>query len=321
MSIPPTRSGTHVVDGLSVTRRTPDPHPGTTVVLVHGAMDRAASFGRVMRRLDDLDVVAYDRRGYAGSLVDASEPGSELSVDQPAPWTLEDHATDVLSVTRWATSTPDGRSTPVTRVVVIGHSLGGLITLLAAHTGLTSEGDSGAEDVSAAQGRHPDTAPARIGAVGAYEAPTPWLEAEYTTAGALALDVGNSEGPAAAAEFFFRSMVGERAWERLPEATRELRRCEGPALMADLTAARAGPRIEGPDAIPLPAAGTALAVARGENGPPHLRRAAERLAAEAEVDCEVLEGAGHGAHLSHPDLFAGWVRRVAVRDQGLQRNR
>jgi pimeloyl-ACP methyl ester carboxylesterase len=49
-------------------RRAPDAPAGPAVVLVHGAMDRAASFGRVMRRLGDLDVVAYDRRGYAGSL-------------------------------------------------------------------------------------------------------------------------------------------------------------------------------------------------------------------------------------------------------------
>ena len=36
-------------------------------MLVHGSLDRAESFRRVMRRLPELHIVAYDRRGYQGS--------------------------------------------------------------------------------------------------------------------------------------------------------------------------------------------------------------------------------------------------------------
>lgn len=56
--------------GLSVIRRDPDrpgPAVGPRIVMVHGSMDRASSFGRLMNRLGDRSIVAYDRRGYAGS--------------------------------------------------------------------------------------------------------------------------------------------------------------------------------------------------------------------------------------------------------------
>src|SRR5580704_7214547 len=38
-----------------------------TVILVHGSLDRATSFMRTARRLEDLAVVLYDRRGYSRS--------------------------------------------------------------------------------------------------------------------------------------------------------------------------------------------------------------------------------------------------------------
>src|SRR2546426_10980164 len=41
---------------------------GPTVVFVHGAPDRAASFKRVLALLGDLHVVTYDRRGYGRSV-------------------------------------------------------------------------------------------------------------------------------------------------------------------------------------------------------------------------------------------------------------
>ena len=77
------------------------------VVIVHGAMDRGASFGRVARQLADVNVIRYDRRGYGRSA--AMGPG-----------TLDDHVADLLGVI-------DGR--PVT---VFGHSLGAVIALVAA---------------------------------------------------------------------------------------------------------------------------------------------------------------------------------------------
>lgn len=104
------------VDGLAVTRRPAhSPQPGMpTVVLVHGAMDRAASFGRVMRRLAVLDVVAYDRRGYAGSLDAGVAAG------------IAEHAADLGRVLDWVDTD---------EVVVIGHSLGGTVAAALAAAG------------------------------------------------------------------------------------------------------------------------------------------------------------------------------------------
>ena len=50
--------------------------PGPLVVLVHGSMDRSASFIRTERHLDGRHVVRYDRRGYGRSV----ETGAVIAV-------------------------------------------------------------------------------------------------------------------------------------------------------------------------------------------------------------------------------------------------
>jgi pimeloyl-ACP methyl ester carboxylesterase len=99
-----------IPDGLHVV----DHHagPGTdaspTVVLVHGALDRGASFARVVRRLADLHVVTYDRRGYHRSRA------------MPVARSLEEHVADLVALVG------DGPA------VVVGHSYGGDVALGAA---------------------------------------------------------------------------------------------------------------------------------------------------------------------------------------------
>jgi pimeloyl-ACP methyl ester carboxylesterase len=106
-------------DGLFVIDRPPgsgylepeNPDPtGPTVVLVHGTLDRANSFRRSIRRLDDLRVVAYDRRGYQDSRGEGPPVG------------VQGHIEDLLGVLEEI----GGAS------VVVGHSLGGLVALGAA---------------------------------------------------------------------------------------------------------------------------------------------------------------------------------------------
>ena len=99
MSAPP---DLHVID-----KPPADGSEGPRVVIVHGAMDRSASFGRVGRHLRDLHLVRYDRRGYGES--------AALGTG-----TLDEHVEDLLGVL-------DGR--PAT---VFGHSIGGVIALVAA---------------------------------------------------------------------------------------------------------------------------------------------------------------------------------------------
>jgi len=224
-------------------------------VLVHGSLDRAASFARVARRLPELDVVAYDRRGYSRSR--ALEPRAE---------TLDDHVADLFSVL-------DGRE-----AVVVGHSLGGDVAMAAAAR-----------------------APAQIPAVGAWEPPLPWLEWWPRRARA-----GADEDPAAFAEAFFRRIVGHEAWDRLPERTRAARRAEGPALLAEILALRTGAPPFDLAAFPVP-----LVVGRGGASLDHHRRAADAIAALRPGTVVVeIEGAGHGAHRSHPAAFADFVRRA-----------
>ena len=84
------------------------PGAGRLVVLVHGSMDRASSFARLTKQLADFTVVAYDRRGYAGS----SGLGPATSFDEQVE--------DLVSVLAGAPA------------VAFGHSYGGDVVLAAA---------------------------------------------------------------------------------------------------------------------------------------------------------------------------------------------
>jgi pimeloyl-ACP methyl ester carboxylesterase len=243
------------VDGLAVYDR-PGPPGSARVVLVHGSMDRAASFLKVTRRLPELDVVRYDRRGYGRSL----GAGTASSIAE--------HVDDLLAVA-------GGR--PFT---VVGHSLGGVIGLAAAQ-------------------RRPDL----VCSVGAFESPMSWLPSwPSRSAGGRALQ---AEDPAESAERFMRGILGDGVWERLPERTRRARRAEGPALVAELASLRAeAPYEPGRLAVPVLAG-------YGTESKPYHQQASRQLAAEAPLaELMVIEGSGHGAHTSHPDDFAAFVRRA-----------
>ena len=76
-------SGLAVTEHVPEDRRRGDP----VVVLVHGSLDRSTSFTRVLRRLEDLHTIVYDRRGYHGS---------RQAV--PLATSLDDHVDDLLAV-------------------------------------------------------------------------------------------------------------------------------------------------------------------------------------------------------------------------------
>jgi len=84
---------------------------GPQVVLIHGAMDRAAGMLRIARRLKGHAIVRYDRRGYGRS---GSAPPMASFDDQ-----VEDLATVI-----------GGRAS-----IVFGHSYGGVIALALAQQG------------------------------------------------------------------------------------------------------------------------------------------------------------------------------------------
>ncbi len=228
---------------------------GPTVVLVHGSMDRAASFIKVQKRLRHRHVVRYDRRGYARS--SAAPIGG-----------LDAHVADLLAIVG---------STPA---VVVGHSYGGLVALAAAATG----------------------APA-IGALAVFEAPmawAPWWPRRR--------QVPTDADPAEVAAGFMRRVVGADVWEALPERTRAARCREGAALVAELGAVEQGRAPFDAGAIGVP-----VVVGYGSSTSEHLRRASIELAGLlADSRTMVIGGAGHGAHVSHPDEFTALVETAVA---------
>lgn len=94
-------------DGIAVQVHNPDGAP--TIVLVHGALDRGATFRSVLGHLDGVRLVTYDRRGHGRSIAAAPVTG------------LADHARDLLAI---VAEQPHPR-------VVVAHSYGGLVAMLA----------------------------------------------------------------------------------------------------------------------------------------------------------------------------------------------
>lgn len=114
-SLPTTPNGLHfvadsAVAGLAVAERRVD-IPEATLICVHGGLDRGGSFARLARRINNFDVVTYDRRGYQGS--------RDLQ-----PLSFELHVEDLLALA--------GREHERVPVIVFGHSYGGAVALGAA---------------------------------------------------------------------------------------------------------------------------------------------------------------------------------------------
>ena len=170
--------------------------------------------------------------------------------------------------------------------VVFGHSYGGTIALAAAE-------------------REPD----RVVGVIAYESPLPWME-WWPAGSAGAAAVAAASEPEEAGERFMRRMIGDARWERLPRATRQARRAEGATLVAEIA------QLRPPHPVPLDLADIRVPViaAHGTEGAPHHELAAQAVAAEVPgAELEVVDGAGHGVHLTHPAAVAALVRRMTSR--------
>jgi pimeloyl-ACP methyl ester carboxylesterase len=156
--------------------------------------------------------------------------------------------------------------------VVFGHSYGGVVAMALASTG-TEE----------------------IAGVVSYEAPRAW-EAWWPDPPPPEVD------PSDAAEVFLRRMIGDEVWEALPARTRADRRSEGAAMVAELHEQQR--QRYDPASIDVP-----LVVGVGSSSGERAQRAAQLTASEAPLgELHTIEGAGHGAPITHAGAVADLIR-------------
>ena len=118
-----------------------------------------------------------------------------------------------------------------------------------------------------------------------------------------------ADDPGDEAERFFSRMVSPTAWQRLSAQGRAERRADGPALVADMASIRREPPF---DVMEL---SVPVVFGMGGNGSaPHHRAGVAWLGSHVPgASTYEVPGGQHGAHLSHPDHFADFVRTVMQR--------
>jgi pimeloyl-ACP methyl ester carboxylesterase len=161
--------------------------------------------------------------------------------------------------------------------VLVGHSYGGDVALAAAQR----------------------LGPPQVHGAVVYEAPLSWRSWwPGSTAGAAVTQGDVSD----VAERFMTRLIGKHRWVRLPPSTRAARRAEGPALVGELLALRAGAPWE-PQRICVPV----LALA-GSAGADHHRASSRVIAGEiAGGRFAELQGARHFGPNTHPDDVAALI--------------
>jgi pimeloyl-ACP methyl ester carboxylesterase len=234
---------------------------GPPVVLVHGGADRSKSFAPVVERLSDIPVTVYDRRGYGESL--------GLGTDSDR---FNVHADDLITILE------RGRS------VVVGHSAGGVIAMLAAAR-----------------------APELFLALGVWEPPMTQWEWWPADARQQTMTWGRAADAEAAGEQFNRLILGDARWEQLPERTRQRLRLEAKAFRADMASQDRVLFERGQLNVPR-VLGCGTEQSGGFVG------VHQRTADMFGYELLVIEGAGHGAHISHPDAWAQFVRATVDLD-------
>ena len=186
--------------------------------------------------------------------------GYARSWPHPGPFSVADQVSDLAGIL-------GGR-----RAVLVGHSYGGNVAL-AASVALAGQ----------------------VTAVSVYETPLSWMPWwPGTTAGAASV----AASPEDAAETFMKRLIGEPAWEALPDRTKAERRREGVALQGELGSLR--------ESAPWDVAEVTVPVlcGHGSRGSAHHREGMNWLATQLPGGASVcIEGAGHGAPNSHAAEF------------------
>ena len=182
--------------------------------------------------------------------------------------TLRDHTADLLQVL-------DGR-----RAVVVGHSFGGNVVLQAA-----------------------TLRPELFAAVGIWESSMCWLPGWPPDHYELVRGLAETGDTRALGEQMGRSLVGQRAWDRLDDAGRELRRSEGQAFVLDMSFLLDAPYDVRDVTVPF---------VHGLGGETtHAHAVGARLLLDLlGIPALRIEGIGHLAHIQAPAEWARFVRAV-----------
>jgi pimeloyl-ACP methyl ester carboxylesterase len=144
--------------------------------------------------------------------------------------------------------------------------------------------------------------PGRFRGLGLWEPQVPWMEF-WPRPVRQGLEAMAAEADTdALAERVYASMVGEEAWRLLPEEVKAHRRAEGMAFQTDVVQGLSPPfRWED---LKVPSL-----FGVGLQSWPFSQEAATRLAESLGAELFTIAGAGHSAHVSHPQQFAEFVRR------------
>lgn len=187
---------------------------------------------------------------------------------EPLASSVLDHADDLVELL-------EGR-----HALAFGHSYGGVVVLAAAQ-------------------RRSDLITSAI----VYEAPMPWFEWWHDAPSPIFRAGADGVDPGDAALGFVEKMVGSERFARMPERFRAELRKDGPAFLAEMRALGSDPPPFDPARI-LP---RVLVVRGGDSAQRHVRGADELVTALPDSELVVVEGAGHGGHISHPDVLADLV--------------
>ena len=168
--------------------------------------------------------------------------------------------------------------------VVAGHSYGGMVALDAA-------------------ARRPEL----FGGLVLYEPPLRWLP-WWPADAKWELLVRAAPDPDAAAEALLRAVLGDQGWTRLGSRLQRNLLLDGPALLTEMNDKTQDLVTFDPVEMRVP-----TVVAAGETSAPHHREVSRRLAALLPNGqfWDVPE-AGHTAHVTHPQAFAGLIERAAM---------
>jgi pimeloyl-ACP methyl ester carboxylesterase len=248
-----------------------DEGAGPPALFVHGtaADHRTWSIQRLGLK-GDLRMRVYDRRG-AGS--------SALPPDR-AWWSIPEHAEDAATLIR--------AFSPGAPVMAVGSSFGGVVLL---------------ELIK----RFPDLVHSAV----LLEPPLPVTDGAPLVASGFVEafnETWRRDGGPAAAEFFLRTVLGDRGFERMPLVIRERAVSAHDAIRADCEALvryRA-------DMGSLPDVKVPVVLMGGERSPPFYRDTLEALRSKlGNASLELLPGAGHMMHAEAYRRFNARLRELA----------